>query len=588
MPTWNPGMHSPIWNRLYVRINPTNPEELPPYCTQRRLTENGPVYYYHPCVPFDLMKSRCSDWISWGDVRIRHESGLVGREETITLLRIKSGLDLQQLQLSNTTELCFVINGDFPSKSDMNWNHWLSLNNDSKKKINNNSVSSNEEDELTEASTTTNASSTAIPGCNQKLKAIEYPQHLVKKEIDNSASDINEDNTNQPQQRNEADPVNQPTPSADEKVNSICSKVESTVSGSLITLFETTPPSTVQPSTSTSIANKNASIQSDHCAAAIGNSGPPIDLPVDLQQVGRLFSLMLTSATRLPDSEKLPVMNNQEVSNTQEDLLRFNPSLQSDVKRPIPVRNNGNQGDDSFHLNSDKMGSVLAQEENQASRLPWHQGKTFEKNYDSHNNIPIPIEQNNYASESLNNYWMMDDINKEDFSNENNGRNGAALEKQMAFIPSRQTIRVEDDVRQMKGAHRNSSRFVRSKLAASPYYQPEHTTASFQHNHQQRRSFQSHPYQNKNQDSMLFESNHLLAKELKPELMTKVMKPKNSSTTLPTVSNNDDPYNQHEIHENNLTRYPREDRYRHLVRNFQTNCSWENDPNIMHHNHFQS
>lgn len=173
-------MDSPIWNRLYVRIDPTVPENIPPYCTQRRLVENGPVYYYHPCVPFDVMQSRCSNWISWGDVRIRHESGTVGREETISLLRIKSGLDLKHIQQSTSTDLCLVIEGKFPSNSSLNWNQWLSFGKEQEQQNRKGLPSSDSDDDKASRSRKT------------AIKAIEYfpSPKMIKKENKSCLDDL--------------------------------------------------------------------------------------------------------------------------------------------------------------------------------------------------------------------------------------------------------------------------------------------------------------------------------------------------------------------------------------------------------------
>lgn len=99
LPSWRENSggginRAPLWNQIYVRINQTDSHVLPPYCTSRQLEENGDIFYYHPCVPFELMKSSCSKYLSWGDVRIRGQSGVVWDEETISLLRIKSDLTL--------------------------------------------------------------------------------------------------------------------------------------------------------------------------------------------------------------------------------------------------------------------------------------------------------------------------------------------------------------------------------------------------------------------------------------------------------------------------------------------------------------
>ena len=127
LPTWDTEMACPIWNRVYSRVITSNPENLPAISISRQLVEGGETFYYHPCAPFDVMNSRCSSWVSWGDVRIRGKSGILGKEETVSLLRLKIGVHHTASLVSEKTDICYIIDGEFPCNSLMNWEHWLPL-----------------------------------------------------------------------------------------------------------------------------------------------------------------------------------------------------------------------------------------------------------------------------------------------------------------------------------------------------------------------------------------------------------------------------------------------------------------------------
>ncbi len=110
----------------YQRVLPINDKPMPHYCITKKLTKDTPLIHYHPAMPIILRESECSKWLSWCDVRIDSPCGTLGREESVTLMRIKSGTDMEKLK-DGKIDLCMVIQAHFDPDSDMNLGNWLNL-----------------------------------------------------------------------------------------------------------------------------------------------------------------------------------------------------------------------------------------------------------------------------------------------------------------------------------------------------------------------------------------------------------------------------------------------------------------------------
>jgi hypothetical protein len=117
----------PIFNEIYKRINPSDTTHNNPYIIKKQLgtcSDNDQIHYYHPYIPFDVENSMASSWLSWCNVQIRGENGVLGKEETVQLLRVRSGTDMKDFTTKLTDDI-LVIDAPFPSNSIMNWSNWL-------------------------------------------------------------------------------------------------------------------------------------------------------------------------------------------------------------------------------------------------------------------------------------------------------------------------------------------------------------------------------------------------------------------------------------------------------------------------------
>lgn len=126
-PTWDLENKIPIFNEIYKRVNPSDKSINNPYIIRKQLemgSKEDLFHFYHPYIPFDVENSKASSWLSWCNVQIPGESGVLGKEETVQLLRVRSGTDMKDFSRKSMNDM-LVIDALFPSDSVMNWNNWL-------------------------------------------------------------------------------------------------------------------------------------------------------------------------------------------------------------------------------------------------------------------------------------------------------------------------------------------------------------------------------------------------------------------------------------------------------------------------------